>query len=116
MKKISKWELIGYCGVDSGTLMLVDPCYVLPDKTMMTNPKAMEKWAGEHKGYGEMFDEMHKDDTDWKKQSAHIVLSGVGGDGVVVHTYDGDGSYPVFAKFEIDGEHKAIREVKIKFV
>ena len=26
-----EWEMIGFCPVDSGQIMLVDPCYVLAD-------------------------------------------------------------------------------------
>tara|TARA_B100001094_G_scaffold330463_1_gene395731 strand:- start:3329 stop:3667 length:339 start_codon:yes stop_codon:yes gene_type:complete len=85
-------NLIGHCGVDSGQIMLVDPCYVLKDDfTPNTDPT------------GGAYDE-----------ACRITL-GIGAGqhslGVVTSTMWGDGNYPVYA----DMEGNRVRSVTIVF-
>lgn len=66
-------KLIGCCAVDSGSLMIVDPCYVLND----------EKTSVEKNGlYQQGIDIMIK------KKFGEIIYSGTGGKGVITTTFD----------------------------
>ena len=74
-------KLIGHCGVDSGQIVLIDPCYVWDDDydmgdtpTGLPYDKACRLTLD--KGYGE--------------------LEG----GVVTRTAWGDGKYPVYAQMD----------------
>ena len=74
-------KLIGYCGVDSGQILLIDPCYV---------------WDDNFTGIGEP--------TGGNYDAAcRITLSdqqaGEVAGGVVTSTAYGDGSYPVTATY-----------------
>lgn len=75
-------KIIGYCSVDSGQILLIDPCYVWDDP----------------------FD-MHGEPTGGAYDAAcRITLGEQGGGqhpqlGVVASTLHGDGSYPVTATF-----------------
>lgn len=75
-------KLIGYCGVDSGQILLIDPCYVWSDNF---DPDG-EPTGGNYDA------------------ACRITLSGSGAGeiagGVVTQTAWGDGSYPVTAKFD----------------
>lgn len=42
MAKLAGWKTIGYVGVDSGTLMIGDPCYL--DDVDDWNPEMYNKW------------------------------------------------------------------------
>jgi hypothetical protein len=111
MSKINKWIKIGNCAVDSGTIMLVDPCYVLPDKITkkgkLISHHGIDSYTYEHL----MVDLYGKDLNNDDKNFVEILASGIGGTGVVVHSGYGDGDYPVYAKLK-EGR---IKEIKIKF-
>ena len=94
MEKIKK-QIIGYAPVDSGQLIVIDPCY-------------LEDWkAGEVK---------FKDDavvnasdnhyaatcaaTTGENSGGEILIMGVGGNGVAFSTGYGDGHYPVTAEYD----------------
>lgn len=99
----TKWIKIGECAVDSGTIMLVDPCYVLPDKEgdVVTDKDYT---------YDKFLDDIGSDNF---KQ---ILAKGVGGSGVITSSGFGDGCYPVYAKISDEGDFgKRVKEVKIKF-
>lgn len=94
------YKLIGYAGVDSGQIILVDPCYVMADekdgqpvadKDQMTYDKMLE--------------------TAEEVNTQEMIFSGVGGNGVLVRGFGGDGNYPVYAKIE----NGMTKEVKIVF-
>ena len=68
-------KLIGWVSVDSGTVIVTDPCYV---------------------DEGFSYDEMHEKWGDFN--NTHI--SGPRDLGVVVQTAWGDGSYPVYAEIQ----------------
>ena len=84
-----KGQLIGHCGVDSGQILLIDPCYVYKDDY----------------GSGGDYD-----------QCCQITLADEGAGqtelGVVTSSGYGDGTYPVYA--EKDGNGK-IKQVTIVF-
>lgn len=102
-RKNYEWVKIGMCGVDSGTLMIVDPCYVLPDKI---GEVATEKSYT----YDKFLDDIGGD------QFKQILASGIGGTGVISSTGFGDGNYPVYAKIVDEGDFgKRVKELKIKF-
>lgn len=85
---MSDWKTIGYIGVDSGTVMVVDPCYIVPDDDWMDFCREFDDNGGYAKRYVEM-------------------NSG----GIAVTTAHGDGSYAVEAKYE----GNVIVELRIKF-
>jgi hypothetical protein len=99
----SKWVKIGDCAVDSGTLMIVDPCYVLPDKEGVVANK-------DSYTYEKFLNDIGSD------KFKQILASGIGGTGVLSSTGFGDGCYPVFAKVVDEGDWgERIKEIKIKF-
>lgn len=80
----SQWEKIGETGVDSGQLVIIDPCYIMGEKeyeAMIAN----------------RFQNNRCDPTQYK-------------DGVILNTAYGDGTYEIFAKKSADG---GIYELKI---
>lgn len=106
-KKLTK-KVIGTCGVDAGMLMLVDPCYVMGADAVAYNPQ----WGRFLEASG-----MHTADNKWPEYGiVPINKPGSPGHGqpvgVVVHTGDGDGEYPVTAYFDETGR---CRKVEISF-
>ncbi len=101
----SKWIKIGECAVDSGQIILVDPCYVLPKKE--------EKDGGYT--YSDLTNRWEK--GDWKEHYFEEVFSGIAGTGVVVSSGIGDGCYPVYVKMvEDEVMGKRVAEVKVVFL
>lgn len=87
------WYHIGDVPVDAGCLTLIDPCYLLSSEpTGGTNADP----------YAEILDNFAQLD-EYGYQS-------VAGCGIVFSTGYGDGSYPVFARFE-DGRVMEVRVV-----
>jgi len=84
-----KKELIGYCGVDSGQLMITDPCYALTDSNYERVSEAT-----------------------LKDQTADVVISSVAGNCIAFSTNTGDGQYPVYIERHADG--KQIKRVIIE--
>ncbi len=106
MKKPT-WVLIGKCAVDSGQIMLVDPCYVLPEDKKNSTDEAYT------------YKQLLKERND--KLSQKFIFSGIGGSGVIVSSGFGDGMYPVYAKikeikYKNGFKEKRIAEVRIKFI
>ena len=71
------WELVGQCGVDSGQMMLVDPCYVL---NVIDYKKLLN----------------HRDKTG--NMNAVVFKHGI-----VSNTWVGDGNYHVYMQKDKDG-------------
>jgi hypothetical protein len=110
---MSEWEQIGTFGVDSGQVLITDPCYVKDfigdDKEDFDEAKQKEmqesgKFAYSYNGACARTLDISKD-----RRGAGSI--GQGCDGVVANTGFGDGEYPVYAKFE-EGRCK---EIKIVF-
>jgi len=78
-------KIIGYCGVDSGQILLIDPCYVWKDDFAVGS----EPTGGNYDA------------------ACRITLSDTGAGevdgGVVTRTAYGDGAYPVTAEYGSDG-------------
>ena len=83
--------LIGECGVDSGQIMIIDPCYVKHCKEL-TDPSLWNKMCG-------IFEE-----NDWNPFEYR--------NGVISGNHIGDGGYPVYATFNEDG---AVTKLEILF-
>lgn len=120
-EKVVTKEIIGYVSVDSGTVMIIDPCYVLPDKrtgwedgrygadsepsAWSDLPKSEETSVylnatnihTKENHYGELTED---------GRSLWIPHQEWGG-GVVVSTLYGDGGYPVIA--EKNGQGRVVR-------
>lgn len=86
-------KLVGTIGVDSGQVMICDPCYVL---------------KGDYDGGKNEYSRACEETL--KNEAGPITLDG-GGDAVVSMTAYGDGTYPVYAE-ERDGR---IVSLTIKF-
>ncbi|MAG73902.1 hypothetical protein CL620_06310 [archaeon] len=96
---------VGNCGVDSGQIVLIDPCYAFDDDF-----KAGETPTGGN------YDHICRRSlyTDDKCGPVGLPGSGYNNDlGVVVSTGYGDGSYPVHAKITSDNR---IASVTIQFI
>lgn len=85
-----KKELIGYCAVDSGQVMIVDPCYVLErderDDHDLYSYDQIVNITNEGGGAGELYP-----------------INGSAATCVVSRTFIGDGSFPVYAKRDRKG-------------
>lgn len=109
-KTVSKWKKIGVVGVDSGQLMICDPCYI------------DSEWKKEE------FDDSVKKPSNFsyngvsqatlKKQTAQIKYAlGHAGVAVVFRSGLGDGLYDVFAKIDnVKDWGRRVTEVRIKLV
>ena len=78
------WYLVGYCPVDSGQLMIVDPCY-------------LNQWKDNE--YGATSDYAFSYAGACNKTIDHTSGS-LEGTAVVTSTTYGDGTYPVYINFE----------------
>ena len=91
---MTEGTLIGHCGVDSGQIMLIDPCYVFKDH-----------FDGGDTPTGGPYDEACRVTL---AEGAGQIQNGLA---VVTSTYIGDGNYPVYA----DMEGKRVKSVTIVF-
>lgn len=85
--KLTK-KVIGQAAVDSGTLCVVDPCYLVP-----------------REGYYPMTDEARMKDGEF-------TFSGSYGNGVIFSGFGGDGVFDVVASVD---EHGITRKIEINF-
>ena len=91
---MSTEKLIGHCGVDSGQIMIVDPCYIIDNKFSK-----------------EQYDECCL--ATLSDDQAGSVMRNLA---VVSTTGIGDGYYPVYAtRDNIDGWGERITEIRIDF-
>jgi len=98
---LSEWKKIGECGVDAGCIMIVDPCYVLPDKEDSKPIATYNEFL--YESFDKLKQEPGETDRDFqhrKNEHAMKPLEIFGG--VIAPTRDGDGTFPVFAKYEGD--------------
>lgn len=87
-----EWELVGEAGVDSGQILIGDPCYFLPEEK-----------------YQELLD-IHKKDK-WKSPTVELPYHMTCG--IVTSTGYGDGGYNVYIKRNAEGR---VMEAKIVFI
>ena len=111
---MNKRKLLGHCGVDSGQIIIVDPCY-------------LSEWED-----GEAFPDISKgqESNDYaacceittrnKDQGGEVLVSGIAGKGVVACSGYGDGNYPVYAEYENTGSESEpdirIKSLTIEFL
>lgn len=94
---VADFEIIGQLYVDSGLIMLVDPCYVLQSRGDLVEETYEDVLDAFHSGVNE--------------SPNHVEPWGTGL-GTVVQTMYGDGSYPVYAR---KNERGQIAQVFIDF-
>jgi hypothetical protein len=92
-EKQSKWKQIGVVGVDSGQIMIGDPCYIKPESYEENYIKQTENY------------DFHQGHQQLKYPMGHAGLAVIFNNGI------GDGFYKVEAKFT----NGSISEVRIKF-
>lgn len=79
-------KTIGYISVNSGQILIVDPCYLSDWKDGESTDNKSH--------YGQCCNI-----TLSKKQAGEITIAGIIGNGVVSSTFNGDGMYPVIATY-----------------
>lgn len=94
---MSEWEKVAEVGVDSGGLVLIDPCY-------LRNEEDMSKW----------YDREYCTEEAMKK----LVKPIQDGLGVTMHSGYGDGCYNVFVRYTPEGGPwgKRVAAMKVVFV
>lgn len=102
-------KLIGYCSVDSGQIMLSDPCYVEQFRVEMDEPDGKFDATLEPVGGSYPYTYNGASSATCSEQSAGALGGGLG---VVVTSGYGDGSYPVYATYNSEGR---IIEARIVF-
>lgn len=108
-----KWKLVGFVGVDSGQVMICDPCY-LPNRRLDMEEKYPDwkndpEWFdGADKNDDELHDAKHVGEFSYRGVCSTTMYFGAGqlyyrkghdGAGVSSCTMVGDGIYPVYAQF-----------------
>lgn len=113
VKKLDRegWVLVGHVDVDSGLVMVGDPAYIIveQDERFARPVPAIHDWNS-------FCHTMDADET-FRKQSTFVMKHAKGhtGAGVLTRTLNGDGTYPVYARFhEVDGL-KRPKELRIIF-
>ena len=106
---MSEWKKIGEVGVDSGQVMLTDPCYIDSQWKKTEGDTDYDKKPTKEYSYEGCCLATCSDDC-YGQLNYEM---GHAGAGVVVSSGYGDGSYPVYAKFNKDGH---IMEVKVVFL
>jgi hypothetical protein len=96
MKIPPNFKLVGFTSVDSGTIMIVDPCYVLPYDDDVPSFVYQDTWPATLSPSG--------------AGSFGAVFNGLG---FATATYYGDGSYPIYA--DIDPQSLRVRQIIIDF-
>lgn len=100
---MTDWQTVGHVGVDSGTLLITDPCYVDTEWTQ----------GGDAGTYS--LDGIMRPRVTGEGASAVQLRyrKGHDGAGVAVGTGYGDGAYPVQVTYTDDGRVAAVRVVFI---
>ena len=95
-------KILGFVSVDSGQVIIVDPCYLGDWKDGEYNPS---KELNNH------YAKACKTTLN-KKQGGQIIVSGIQGTGVASSTGYGDGNYPVEATYK----NGRVQKLTIKFI
>ncbi len=93
MLKLTK-KLIGHISVDSGQVIIVDPCYLGEWQDGEAHPED---------GTTNHYARTCKITDDSEQHGGEMLVSGIGGFGVVSSTYIGDGRYPVYGYYDETG-------------
>lgn len=98
--KIRNPKLIGHIGVDSGQVIITDPCYLknFDSDDGEFAPDASDRQTPEHADYSYA----GACNVTLAKPQAGII--GVGRDGAVCSSGFGDGAYPVYVEYSDEGE------------
>ena len=109
MKTASEWKKIGVVGVDSGQLMICDPCYIDSEWKKEEFDSAKKPSNFSYNGVSQ---------ATLKRQTAQMKYAlGHSGVAVVFRSGLGDGLYDVFAKIEdVKYWGRRVTEVRIKLV
>ena len=113
------WEYIGTIGVDSGQMMLADPCYVKDFADDNSDAEGVMKLMEAMKdGSDNSFSYIGACSQSNTPQQAGVLVNDIGAEmGVVGSSGFGDGGYPVYVKRHDFGEWgKRVVEMKIEFV
>ena len=106
---MTEWELVGTCGVDSGQIIVVDPCYVISDERDLDKFKE----SGDYNDVDATYDELLKERDIHKNHN----LTDAFKFGIVTNTGFGDGEYNVYIKKENQGNWgERVSELKIVFI
>lgn len=103
-------KLIGYCAVDSGQLIAVDPCYLKDWKDGEFASINAEGEREEDSHYARACKQ-----TLSKEGGGEVLVSGSAGVGVAFSTGWGDGNYPVYAHYGNGDNVGRIMKVTIEF-
>ena len=102
-------KTIGYCGVDSGQLFIIDPCYI--KHTEQGNGNWNTEWVEDDEGnrtYKTLNDPTLDNEKNFYSKVCEANGKGVGGAevemGVAFATTHGDGNYAVMGIFGDDDE------------
>jgi hypothetical protein len=109
------WEYIGSIGVDSGQMMLSDPCYV---KDFADSDDVLELMNAIKDGSDDSYSYTGACSQSNTPQQAGVLVNDIGAElGVVCSSGFGDGVYPVYVKrHDFGGDGKRVVEMKIEFV
>ena len=109
------WEYIGNIGVDSGQMMLSDPCYV---KDFADSDDVVELMDAIKNGSDDSYSYTGACSQSNTPQQAGVLVNDIGAElGVVCSSGFGDGVYPVYVKrHDFGGDGKRVVEMKIEFV
>ena len=112
---MSDWEHIGEVGVDSGQLMVTDPCYVdgewLPmDESVPPGDGFSEDRIGEYSYNGACSTTLYTEES----AGQLYYKRGHSGAGVVISAGYGDGVYEVLVKRNDEGRIAELRVVMIE--
>ena len=102
-------ERIGYCAVDSGTILITDPSYV----SDFVDNKMGEAGVGHYSWAGACATTL----TQERAGQLGFIRTGGEGAGIVSSTGYGDGFYPVYAHYvEDDNWGKRVARLEIIFI
>lgn len=112
MRTTNATKLIGYCAVDSGQIMLTDPCYV---KDFVDELERGEGFDANLTPINGTYPYTYNGacSATCSEEMAGELGQPFRGAGVVVSSGYGDGSYPVYATFNHEGR---ISEARIVFI
>ena len=111
----ASWEYIGSIGVDSGQMMLSDPCYV---KDFEDSDDVVGLMDAIKNGSDDSYSYTGACSQSNTSQQAGVLVNDIGAElGVVCSSGFGDGVYPVYVKRHAFGNNDTrVVEMKIEFV